>query len=593
MKKLVTLFILLFISFANAQNDEVSFTANVSKKKLGVNQRLRVDFTIENKDGDNFTRPSFEGFRIISGPAQQVSNVWNNGVRSFSRSYSYILQPSEVGKVVISQATIEVDGKVYKTMPIEIEVTKAVDDPNAIPGVDEDLGDKLLLMAEVSKTNPYVNEPISVTYKLYFATDIGVNQFDVIDDPKYSNFWNQNIETKGYNTETKLYNGKRYRVATLKKVALYPQQAGELEIEPLTIDVGVEVPTNRRNFIGRPIYVNTTKRVSAGTRTINVKPLPTEGKPESFSGAVGQFDFKVEISRDSLEANESLDARVRVSGNGNLKLLSLPKLKTPSALETYDPEYEEKVTTKLTGMEGSVAENYTIVARYKGKYPIPSVSFTYFDPKAGKYKTIDSGEKIINVTTGPVNNQVVTNEPTTANAVTGKQQVVTNGNDFRFIKIDPELEPITKSYFYKSTMFYILMVLPLLFIPIVIVSRNKREAYRADVQGNKIRKANKLAKKYLSTARKTLGDKEAFYIALEKALHNYLKAKLHIETSEFSKEKIAHLLDEKGVTAEDVTEFVSLLESCELARYSPASNVTMQQDYDKAASSITKIDKQI
>ncbi|WP_281754192.1 BatD family protein [Neptunitalea chrysea] len=590
MKKLVTLIILFFISFGHAQDGEVSFTALVSKKKLGINQRLRVEFKIENKDGDNFTRPDFKGFRLISGPAQQVSTNWINGVRSFSRSYSFILQPMGKGKLTIGQATIEVDGTVYKTAPVEIEVTEAVDDPNAITPIDQDISDKLILVADVSDTSPYVNEGISVVYKLYVATSIGISNFDVLDDPKYSNFWSQDIKLNGLQFESTMYKGQRYRMLVLKKELLYPQQSGKLELEPLVIDVSVELPSNKRNFFGQRVMVTDHKTVSTGARTINVKALPEEGKPESFTGAVGQFNFNVTISRDSLKASEALNAELKVSGKGNLKLFSLPKLTTPSALETYDPEHKEDVDIRMSGMQGSISDNYTIVSRYKGKYPIPTVAFSYFDPKTGTYKTVASGEREINVTDGPVNNAATV--PPVNNAP-GKQMVVAQGSDFRFIKTTPDLVPISKTYFYKSLWFYLLLTLPLLVIPIAIITKNKREAFLADVQGDKIRKANKLAKKYLSAARKTLGQKEAFYIAMEKALHNYLKAKLHIETSEFSKEKIADLLADKGVENETIEGFVGLLKSCEFARYSPASDVTMQHDYDNAATIITKIDKQI
>jgi hypothetical protein len=121
--------------------------------------------------------------------------------------------------------------------------------------------------------------------------------------------------------------------------------------------------------------------------------------------------------------------------------------------------------------------------------------------------------------------------------------------------------------------------------------RRRKEERDKDVEGNKIKRANRLAKKYLSTARKTLGEKDAFYVALEKALHNYLKAKLKIETSEFSKDKIRELLGSRGIGSEAVTAFTGLLENCEMARYSPFTRVQMEQDYENATEVITALDK--
>ena len=114
----------------------------------------------------------------------------------------------------------------------------------------------------------------------------------------------------------------------------------------------------------------------------------------------------------------------------------------------------------------------------------------------------------------------------------------------------------------------------------------------SDIDGKRLRKANKLAKKYLSEAKKNIEKQEAFYEALERALHNYLKAKLDIVTSDFSKEKIAQLLLGKKVENETISEFVDLLKSCEFARYTPTSDVTIRQDYSKAVQVISRIDKQ-
>jgi len=140
-------------------------------------------------------------------------------------------------------------------------------------------------------------------------------------------------------------------------------------------------------------------------------------------------------------------------------------------------------------------------------------------------------------------------------------------------------------YFLGSTRFYLWLLLPLLLIPSAIIFGKKRDAIASDVAG--------IARKYLSTAKKALGNKEAFYIALEKGLHNYLKAKLKIETSEFSKDKIATLLIEKQVDETTKDGFIALLKNCEMARYSPFSDVQMQQDYDKASEVISYLDKQL
>ncbi|MGB5817881.1 MAG: BatD family protein [Saonia sp.] len=588
-KQISILIPLLFLAFTTkAQDDGITFEVKLSKSKLGINERLRVDFVM-NKDGDDFNPPDFNGFRVLMGPSQAISSSWINGVRSFSKTYSYTLAPTARGTFSIKQATIVIDGKTYKSLSKKVEVTAAVDKPSDEMTVDDVADESLHLVAEVSKPKPYLNEAVSVVYKLYVSQFINVTNFRALDNPKYNNFWSQDIPVTKYNVQNGTYQGKAYRYVILKRVVLYPQKTGKLDIEPLSLDVTIDVPTNRRDFFGGRVYTQTNKTVSAGKRTLNVKTLPTEGKPANFSGAVGNFDFSVTASKTALNASESLQAKVEVKGKGNLKLFQLPEPSLPSSLEVYDPEFKESVRTTLSGMEGKVTNNYTIVPSYRGKYPIPSISFSYFNPKTGKYSTLNSDEILINVMEGPTDSTIGSAGSSTNN----RKTVVNAGNQFGFIKLTTDLTSIGTNYFFGSTRFYMWLFLPLLLIPISILLGKKREAIASDVAGNKIKKANRLARKYLSKAKKTLGNKEAFYIALEKALHNYLKAKLKIETSEFSKDKIIVLLTEREVDQTTKEGFIGLLKNCEAARYSPFSDVQMQQDYTKASEVISYLDKQL
>ena len=561
---------------------------NLSKDVLGINERLRVDFTM-NRDGDNFVPPDFEGFRVLMGPSQSISSSWVNGVRSFSKTYTYTLAPTARGKFTIKQATIVIKGETYKSLPKEVEVTAAVERPDGEKTVDDVADESLHLVAEISKTSPYLNEAVTVVYKLYASPSIDVTNFRALDNPKYNNFWSQDIPVTKYDVQNTTFDGKSYRSVILKRVVLYPQKTGELEIEPLSLDVSLQIPTNKRDFFGGRIFAQTNKTVSAGNRKINVKPLPTEGKPADFSGAVGEFQFSVTTSKTHLNASESLQAKVAINGKGNLKLFEIPSLNLPSSLEVYDPEFNESVRTTLSGMEGNVSNSYTVVPTFKGKYPIPSIAFSFFNPKTEKYQTLSSGEIMINVLEGPSSGAADITGPISNN----KQRVVATGDQFVFNKIKPNLTAINNLYFFGSTSFFLWWLLPVLLIPLAILFGKKREAIASDVEGNKIKRANKLAKKYLSAAKKALGSKDSFYVALEKALHNYLKAKLKIETSEFSKDKIASLLNEKNVDEATREGFVGLLKNCEMARYSPFSDVQMQQDYNKASEVISQLDKQI
>lgn len=577
---------LLTATVASAQ---ITFEAKVSKKRLGINERLRIDFEM-NKDGDNFNPPDFNNFTVVGGPNQAVSNSWINGKRSYSKTYSYFLSPKRVGTFTINQAVIDIDGEVYKTTPVAITVTSAVESPKDGNNADYIASENIHLVAEVSKEKPYLNEAITVVYKLYVSPDTGVSNWREISSPKFSDFWSQNIDIRQLTVQNGVYKGENYRYVVLRKTVLYPQKTGELEIEPLSLDITVEVPTNRRDIFGGRLMQQAHRTVSAGKRTINVKALPEQGKPADFTGAVGDFNFKVSTTKSALNATESLQAKVEVSGSGNLKLFQLPKLNLPSSLEVYEPEHAENVRTNLNGMQGEISDTYTIVPQFKGKYPIPNIAFSYFDLKTESYKSINSNEIIIDVLQGPTSQ--ASNQDITA-AGSDKQRVVLNSNQFAFIKTDTDLVSTKPSHFFKSAGFWAALLMPFLAIPLVIVFKKKKEKRDADVFGNKIRKADKLAKKYLSEAKKALGTKEAFYVALEKALHNYLKATLHMETSEMSKVKIQDYLHKGQVSQEAISNFMLILKNCELARYTPITQVEMEQDYERAASTISQIDKEI
>ena len=582
MKRYLILFLLSFQGLLA----QVQFEARVSKTTLGLNERLRIDFVM-NIDGDNFVQPSFDGFRIIAGPSQQVSQSWINGKTSFEKSYSYFLLPNQKGTLIIKQAVIEYNGQIYKTQPIKINVTAATEQPRDPNDSQVSADDNLYLVADISNTNPYINQPITVVYKLYFSYNIGITNWKELSKPKYNDFWSQNIDIKQLVAEEGMFKGEKYRYVVLRKTVLYPQKSGRLVIEPLALDIDVQLPTNRRDMFGRVIITEGNKRVSAGAKTINVRALPEAGKPIDFTGAVGKFDFKAIPSKTTLKNGESLDLVLSVTGTGNLKLFTLPKPEVPNALEMYDPVHDEKVNTPLSGMTGKISDSYTIIPQYKGDYVIKPMHFSYFDLGSGTYKTISSSEIKINVLDGPTQ----TEEPH-ATASIGKNKI-SGVEQFRYIHLNTELASRNGTVFFGSNKFYTLLFLPFLLLPVIVLFKKKKEAIDSDVFGNRIKMNNKLAKKYLSEAKKQINNKEPFYVALEKAMHNFLKAKLHIETSDMSKDNIRELLLSRKASPEAVSSFIALTENCEIARYAPSSSATIQHDFDKAVAIISELEKQI
>ncbi len=585
MKRFFNIF-LFIISFQSVLA-QFQFECKVSKTTLGLNETLRVDFSM-NADGDNFMTPNFEGFRIVGGPSQQISQSWINGRSSFNKAYSYYLLPLQKGVLTIKPATIEINGQLYKTNPVKITVTNAIPkprDPNQQPQLSADT--ELHLIADISNSNPYINQPVTVVYKLYFSNNIGISNFDETNKPNYKDFWSQNIEIKELIAEQTTFKGEPYRSIVLKKVILYPQKSGKLEIEPLALNIDVQLPTGRRDIFGQMQIMEDSKIVSAGNKILNVKPLPEAGKPEDFTGASGKFNFTVIPSKTSLKHGESLELVVKAEGTGNLKLFSLPKPVVPTALEMYDPEHIENITTPLSGDQGSISDKYTIVPQFKGKYPIKPISFTYFDFGSNSYKTITSKEIMIDVIDGPTESVA---------AIKSNKEKIAKANKtlvFKEIITKTELTNIKKRDFLYSTKFYLLMFIPFLMIPLIIFIRKRNENLDNDTIGNRLKMNNKLAKKYLSQAKKQINNKEQFYIALEKAMHNFLKAKLKIETSEMSKSNIESLLLRNNANENSVSEFINLTENCEIARYAPATKATIEQDYEKAVLIIADLEKQL
>ncbi|WP_456424538.1 BatD family protein [Lutibacter sp.] len=586
MKRIYILAILVFT--AQMLFAQVEFKTIVSKNKLGVNERFRIEFIVNKQGADHFVPPSFTNFKVVGGPSSSVNQSWINGKSTYSQAYIYVVEPKKEGEFTIQPAKIEYKGKIVKSNKVKITVTKAIEIPKDPNNPNYIAQQNIHLVAEVSNLNPYVGEGIYVVYKLFVSENISVNDWRVSESPQYNGFWNQDIEVKNINIRKGSYNGEPYRYIILKKAVLIPQRSGKLLIEPIKMDFSVGIPTGRGDFFGNMITRNINYTTKSIVKTVNVKALPEKGKPIDFSGAVGEFDFKVEATKNVLKANEAAQIKVEVSGRGNLKLFDIPKITTPSELEVYTPEHKEQVVTSLNGLRGSIQDSYTVVPQFKGKYKIPAVTFSYFSPKNKKYHTIKSEAIIVNVTEGK---ELLSNNSNLKNI--NKQQVVANDNNFRFIALKTKFKPKNKEKFLNSTKFYLLLLLPFLAIPIGVIIGKKRAQRAGDVFGNKIRKADRLARKYLSEAKKQLGNHEAFYIALEKALHNFLKAKLYLETSEISKERIIELLQNKKVDESSINEFMDVLNNCDFARYTPTTNVLMKQDFEKAKKVITNIDKQL
>ena len=572
-KKTLILFLAINSFVLSAQ---VNFEASVSKSKLALNERLRIDFVM-NQNGDNFSPPEFENFQIIGGPNQSIKTSYVNGERKFSKTYSYFLKPLKKGKLSINQASIEIDGEIYKSLQIEVLITDSVKQPSdSTTQYYND--DDIELRALISKGSPYLNEPITVVYKLYYKAPINISDARETETPKFKDFWSQTIKIPQLKVTREIYKGQNYNVVEWRKVVLYPQKIGELEISPLSLNLVLDVPTDKRDFFGNVIYDQTSQIISTGMRRIIVKDLPQLGKPASFSGAVGNFEFDVILNKNSLRATESFQAELKVKGNGNLKLFDLPDILVPNSMELFEPEREELISTNLSGMSGSVSKFFTVIPRFQGNFPIEEVEFSYFDPDTEKYKVLKSPRLTIDVYDGPV----------ISNTNNNNSNIITSNDSFRFIKLNGNLREVKNDRFFQSQFFYALATTPFIlllsFLLFTAYKRNKKES-----SSELIRIEERKIHKMIDSAKESIGDKILFYDKIEKAIIKSLIVKFSIRMEALNKEKIQQIGQEKGLTKDDVLLIIKLIENCEKAKYSRSSDSIMNKDLESAKKVISSI----
>ena len=573
-KKILILFLTLNTLILSSQ---VKFDVSVSKSKLGLNERLRVDFVM-NQNGDNFSPPKFENFQIIGGPNQSIKTSYVNGERSFSKTYSYFLKPLKKGTLKISQASIEIDNETYKSLPIEVTITDSVKQPSdAVTQYYND--DDIELRALISKGSPFLNEPITVVYKLYYKAPINISDARETETPKFKDFWSQTIKIPQLKVQREVYKGQNYNVVEWRKVVLYPQRVGELEISPLSLNLVLDVPTDKRDFFGNVIYDQTSQLISTGMRRINVKNLPNLGKPDSFTGAVGEFEFDVILNKNSLRATESFQAELKVKGSGNLKLFDLPNILVPNSMELFEPEREELINTNLSGMSGSISKLFTVIPRFQGNFPIEEVEFSYFNPETEKYKILKSPRLTIDVFDGPALSNSITND---------NLNIITADDSFRFIKIKGNLEEIKNDIFFESKLFYALVASPFAFLLSLFaftIYRRKRKESSYELIRIEERQINKM----IDSAKDAIGDKISFYDKIEKAIIKSLIVKFSIRMESLNKEKIQQIGQEKGLLRNDITLIIKLIENCEKAKYSQSSDSIMNKDLENARKAINSI----
>ncbi len=600
MKKNLSILILLFTGLM-VHAEDVSLTAS-APKVVSMGEQFRLIFTL-NKKADQFLQPDLADFSVLMGPStsysQSTSIVNGKMTRSVSYTYTYILQPKKPGEFMISPAVAKVGKKSYKSSPLKIEVVKG-DQKAAAGNTRSSQGTSttgsgqpnLFVKVLVNKKNLYVGEHLTATIKIY--SRVNLSGFDDVKFPTFDGFLKTDIETPPLRSlERENVNGQIYGTGVISRVVLFPQKSGTLVIDPVEIQCLVQQRSSRssNSFFDDffDSYQTIKKRIKSPALKINVKPLPA-GKPMGFSGAVGSFTLTGSIDKTEVKANEAVTLKLRVSGNGNLKLISPPEVNFPLDFETYDPKINSNLKTTINGTSGSKTFEYLMIPRVKGEFRIPPVAFHYFDPSSGSYKTLHTSEYLIKVLPGNED------ESGTVITSTSKEGVKFIGKDIRYIKTSTvKLKKRGESIWGTPWFFGVYIFSILLFIAVYILRRKKMKE-ESNIELLKNKKANKFAKKRLklASAQMRAGNSSTFYQAVLKALWGYLSDKLGIPLSGLSRDNVAQNLKEKGIDDEIITGMISLIDNCEFAQYAPSGSAGNMEDiYKQAVRIITKMENKV
>ena len=620
MNKRIILFLMLCPLWLWAQDDP---TLTVStKKQVMVGERFQVVFEA-NAEGKNFQAPSFEGFTVVGGPFTSSSSSFSmvNGSMSHTVrcTYTFALQAYQEGTFHVGSATLTVKGKKISSEPFDIKVIPD-DGSHAAPSgggsssgqgqsqqntSDPQVSGKDLFLKVIpSKKSAFVGEQVVLTYKLY--TKVPVSSLSVERMPSYAGFWTKDITDNngGSLRQTNEYiNGIEYTAAEIQKIVIVPQRSGTLPIDPMIIECIAQIRTesNRQRsmdpfeaFFNDPFFnrniANVRKELTSQTLNLEVKSLPENGKPASFAGAVGNFNFKSEIDKTELNTNEAFTLTLTVSGTGNVELLQMPTPVFPPDFEVYDPKITMNVNNNANGLSGTKKAEYLVIPRRAGSFTVPAVEFSYFDPSKGAYQTLSSQPYEIKVEKGKGGD-----EGSSGGIYASNQEGIKYlGSDIRHIMTgNAHLKPMHTVFFGSAAYFVVLLVLLVLFVILLFVLK-KREQLSQDTAANRNRKADKVARGRLKSAAQFLKakDQDKFYVEMSQALWGYIADKLGIERSKLSMDTVNETMKTKNVPDELTQQFIDTLNSCEFARFAPGSAEAKMDDlYQRGIDVISKAEK--
>ena len=604
MRKFIFVWIALMLVCVHAviADDKVTFTAS-APDAVAVGDQFRLSYTVNTQNVRDFRVPSIKNFEVLMGPSRSYSTQIINGVKSETLTFTYILMASKEGTFTIPGASITAGGNqmisnsvTVKVLPADQQTSSGTTQSNRSGRASSGSSiskDDLIITATASKLNVYEQEAFLLTYKIYTLVDL--RGFENVKLPDFKGFHSQEVELPNDRRwSLEHYRGRNYQTTIYRQFVLFPQQSGKLTIEPARFDASiakaVQVNDPFEAFLnGGSNYVEVKKTLMTPQITINAKPLPA-GKPEGFSGGVGDFSISSSINETKVKTNDAVTLKVVISGTGNLKLLSTPEVKFPDDFEVYDPKVENNFRLTNAGLSGSQVIEYLAIPRNAGTFKIPPIKFSYFDIQSHSYKVLTTDEYTLQVEKGAGNAaQTIAN-------FTNKEDLKVLNEDIRFIKQNDVFLVPKGDFFFGSTGYYLFYLIPGIAFIIFFIVYRKQIAANANVAKMRTKKANKVAVKRMKLAGKLLGEnkKDDFYDEVLKALWGYISDKLSIPVSRLSKDNIEEELRKYGVDDALIQDFLRILNDCEFARFAPGNdNQAMDKVYAASLDMISKMENSI
>jgi hypothetical protein len=614
-----SLIAVLFFLITQGYSQDVRLIGQ-TKPVVVVGETFTLVYTL-NAQGSNFRGPNIQGFNLISGPNTSTSSsvrfVNGSTTMSITYTYTYLMQANKEGSFDIPAATVVVNGKQISSEQINVKVVKNTNSQgnqaagagsqsrgNSPDGAGGGNSNDVYIKAFASNSNPLQGEGIVVTYKIYFK--VNISQPYISKLPSFSGFWSPNLtkENDKLQQTTQMIDGVQYTVADIRKIALFPLKSGRLVIDPLELTCLVQVKKQTKTKTGDPFFddffndsffnsgvANVEKTLKSNPVAINVQPLPEEGKPVDFSGAVGRFTFHSEIDKNRLKTNEAVTLKCTVSGKGNIQLIDKMNVNFPPDFESYDPKITSNIQTTAAEISGNQVFEYLLIPRKPGKFSIKPITFSYFDLDKKRYVSLSSPEFSLDVEKG-------SGESGSAVSYSGanKEEIKYIGSDIRHIKDGSINLTRIGSRFFLSLSFWLLVVVPLSLFLLFLILWRKMAARRSDTVLMKNLKATKIARKRLRKAEafQKSGQQENFYVAISQALWGYLSDKFSIPMADLSIDSVHEALKKKNVSEVNISQFIETLNNTEFSRFAPGEKtVNMGRIYTEALEIIAKMEREL